>query len=86
MEEQQILKLFATKYDFQEMHNELKEFHKEMNKFKNRTTNVLDQQTAILRKLDQEQTFGSHRVDKLETRITDAEADIANLKLKAVVA
>lgn len=81
-----MLKLFATKYDFQEMHSELKEFHKEMNEFKNRTTTVLDQQTAILRKLDQEQTFGSHRVDKLETRVTDAEADIANLKLETAVA
>lgn len=86
MEEQQMLKIFATKYDFQEMHNELKDFHKEMNEFKNQTTTVLDQQTAILRKLDQEQTFGSHRVNKLEDRMTEAEADIANLKIKIAIA
>lgn len=46
----------------------------------------MDEQTGILRKLEQEMVFDFHRVDNLENRVDNAEADIANLKIKVAIA
>ncbi|MCX6779469.1 MAG: hypothetical protein NTU97_04585 [Candidatus Magasanikbacteria bacterium] len=77
-----MIQYFASKQDLREFKQEMSEFKDEMHEFKNEVLTVLDQQTVILRRLDEERVFGSERVNKLEKRVDNNEQDITELKIK----
>lgn len=83
MEEKQMLKFFASKQDLLDLKVELED---KMTKHRDDILTVLDKQTAILRRLDEERVFGSARVDKLEKRVDTTEKDIKDAKLKLAIA
>ncbi len=83
MEEKQMIQFFASKQDLLDLEERI---DRNMDKKIDKVLIVMDEQTGILRKLEQEMTFGSHRVNKLEDRVTETEVDIADLKIKVAIA
>lgn len=87
MEEKQMLKFFASKQDLiQGMDSLEAKLEKKMVQHRDDILTVLDKQTVILRRLDEERIFGSARVDKLEKRVDTTEKDIKEVKLKLAIA
>lgn len=83
MEEKQMLEFFASKRDLLDLKEELRE---DMVKHRDDILTVLDQQTVILRRLDEERVFATTRVDKLEKSVDTTEKDIKEVKLKLAIA
>lgn len=82
-----MLEFFASKEDLKQGLENLEErIDEKMREHKSEIMTAMDEQTGILRKLEQEMTFGFNRVDKLENRMDEAEADIANLKIEMTAA
>ena len=83
MEEKQMLEFFASKQDLKDLKIDLED---KMTKHRDDILTVLDKQTAILRRLDEERIFGSVRVDKLEKRTDKVEKDVKEIKIKLAIA
>lgn len=87
MEEKQMLEFFASKQDLIQGMDSLEvKLEKKMAQHRDDILTVLDKQTTILRRLDEERVFGSARVDKLEKRVDTTEKDIKEVKLKLAIA
>lgn len=78
-----MLEFFASKRDLLDLKEELRE---DMVKHRDDILTVLDQQTVILRRLDEERVFATTRVDKLEKSVDTTEKDIKEVKLKLAIA
>lgn len=78
-----MLEFFASKQDLLDLKVELED---KMTKHRDDILTVLDKQTVILRRLDEERIFGSVRVDKLEKRVDKTEKDIKEVKIKLAIA
>lgn len=82
-----MLEFFASKQDLKQGLDSLRlELKEEMTHHRDDILTVLDKQTVILRRLDEERVFGSARVDKLEKRVDTTEKDIKEVKLKLAIA
>jgi len=73
-----MLQYFASKGDLKDLEERLEE---KMAQHKDSILTVLDQQTVILNRLDQERVFGTHRVDRLEERVGKTEEEIKDIKV-----
>ncbi|MEK9182957.1 MAG: hypothetical protein AAB849_00400 [Patescibacteria group bacterium] len=82
MEEKQMIEFFASKQYLLDLKVELED---KMAKHRDDILTVLDKQTIILRRLDEERVFGSARVDKLEKRVEKTEKDVKEVKLKLAI-
>jgi len=78
-----MLEFFASKQDLKDLKIDLED---KMTKHRDDILTVLDKQTAILRRLDEERIFGSVRVDKLEKRTDKVEKDVKEIKIKLAIA
>ncbi|MEK7189663.1 MAG: hypothetical protein AAB666_01645 [Patescibacteria group bacterium] len=82
MDTTQEIQLFNIDHELKEFHREFKDFRVAMLDFKDKTIVISDQQTAILRRLDEERVFGSKHVDNLEKRVEKVEGEVGQLKLR----
>ncbi len=77
-----MIEFFASKQYLLDLKVELED---KMAKHRDDILTVLDKQTIILRRLDEERVFGSARVDKLEKRVEKTEKDVKEVKLKLAI-
>ncbi|MEK7189833.1 MAG: hypothetical protein AAB666_02525 [Patescibacteria group bacterium] len=82
MEEKQMLEYFASKQDLLDLKVELED---KMTKHRDEILTVLDQQTAILRRMDDERVFTFAHIQKLEKRLEEDEADIRTIKMRLAI-
>lgn len=83
MTEQQMLEFFASKQDLLDLE---KRMDGKMAKHRDAILTVLDQQTAILRRMDEERVFTFAHIQKLEKRLEEDEADIRTIKVRLAIA
>lgn len=87
MDEQQMLQFFASKQDLMQGLDSLEErMDRKMDVKIDKVLTVLDQQTAILRRLDEERVFTFAHIQKLEKRLEEDEADIRTIKVRLAIA
>lgn len=82
MEEKQMLEFFASKQDIVDLEEDLKQ---EMSKNKSEILTVLDKQTEILLRADQERIFTTEHIRRIEERVEAAEKDIKTLKVRLAI-
>ncbi len=77
-----MLEYFASKQDLLDLKVELED---KMTKHRDEILTVLDQQTAILRRMDDERVFTFAHIQKLEKRLEEDEADIRTIKMRLAI-
>lgn len=82
MTDQQMIEYFASKQDLYAFKDEMMNFKDNMEAFKDEVITVLDQQTAILRRLDEERVFTHERINRLEEKVETHDKDISELKIR----
>lgn len=83
MDEAQMIQFFASKQDLADLEYKLKD---EMVKHKDEIMTAMDEQTALLRRADQERVFTTEHIHRIEKRVESAEKDIKTVKARLAVA